>query len=63
MNGIFRLLAACAALFVSGCAYNQLLRMETKDYVATAQHAEAGGRAFYDGIIASDRAQGPKPMA
>ncbi len=56
MNGILRLLAASAALFASGCAHNQLLRLETKDYVATAQHAEAGGRAFYDGIIASDRA-------
>jgi hypothetical protein len=56
MNGIFRLFAITAAILLCGCAHNQLLRLETKDYVVTADRAEASGRAFYDGIIASDRA-------
>jgi hypothetical protein len=56
MNGMFRLLAITTVMWLSGCAHNQLLRLETKDYVVATRQAEAGGRAFYDGIIASDRA-------
>jgi hypothetical protein len=55
--GSIRIMAAMAfsLLLISGCAHDKLLRLETRDYVKVAEKTEASGRAFYDGIVESDR--------
>jgi hypothetical protein len=40
---------------LSGCAHDKLLRLETKDFTASAKDSEARGRAFYDDLIKNDR--------
>lgn len=47
---------ALAASLLSGCAHDELLRLETQDYVKVADKVEASGRAFYDGMVEGDRA-------
>lgn len=49
--------AALALSFagLSGCAHDKLLRLETKDFAASAKDSEVRGRAFYDDLIKNDR--------
>lgn len=57
MNGYQRIAIGLSLLcLLCGCAHDKLLRLETQDYVKVAEKTEASGRAFYDGMIESDRA-------